>query len=112
MLRRVFTILSALSLLLCAATVVLWQRSYSTGHELGFHDHRGRWRVASEAGRFRIDNRPQLRHDRQQWHAKRMEYNATKDAIEVGIARLIRDSDGRKVTRSVDDQLRRLRANM
>ena len=42
MLRRLFNVTSALSLLLCAATVVLWVRSYiaSDRIELTFRDHR------------------------------------------------------------------------
>jgi hypothetical protein len=36
MLRRLSTVLSALSLLLCAATVVLWVRSYFRGDLVAF----------------------------------------------------------------------------
>jgi hypothetical protein len=50
MLRRLFNMTSALSLLPCAATVVLWVRSYivSDRIELTFRDHR--YAVESERG--------------------------------------------------------------
>jgi hypothetical protein len=59
MARRLFTLLSALSLLLCAATVVLWVRSHRGTDAVEFHRGGVRWRVASEAGRLRLDNEPQ-----------------------------------------------------
>lgn len=45
-LRRLFTIASAISLLLCLATLVLWTRSYSSEDALKFR----RWQVSSLRG--------------------------------------------------------------
>jgi hypothetical protein len=59
MLRRVFTLLSALSLLLCMATAVLWVRSYRTMTKLEFRWADTLWEVASEHGRLWLDNAPQ-----------------------------------------------------
>jgi hypothetical protein len=61
--RRLFTLLSALSLLLCAAAVVLWVRSRRLTDAVEFQRGGVRWRVASEAGRLRLDNEPQRRFD-------------------------------------------------
>lgn len=46
MLRRLFTVLSAVSLLLCVAAVVLWVRSYSVGDVLS------RTTVTRDKGRY------------------------------------------------------------
>ena len=63
MFRRLFTMLSALSLLLCAATAVLWVRSYRVRSSVQFA-HRDRlWEVASDRGRLWLDNAPQLRRE-------------------------------------------------
>ena len=62
MARRLFTLLSALSLLLCMATVVLWVRSYYVGdsvlwNPLDPQGHGARWRlyeVMSGTGLLRV----------------------------------------------------------
>jgi hypothetical protein len=59
--RRLFTILSALSLLLCAAVCVLWVRSTSAPRGLEFPWRNARWRVVAEGGRLRLDDQPQRR---------------------------------------------------
>ncbi len=48
LLRRLFTLLSALSLLLCAATVVLWVRSYGASDQIGWRGAGG-WREVRSA---------------------------------------------------------------
>jgi hypothetical protein len=50
MLRRLFTFASALSLLLCAATGVLWVRSYHHGDHMGRIVHSARYTLRSEHG--------------------------------------------------------------
>src|SRR5215213_641189 len=61
MVRRLFTLLSALSLLLFVAAVVLWVRSYRATDAVEFQRRDGRWQVASHGGRFWLDNGPQQR---------------------------------------------------
>jgi hypothetical protein len=65
MIRRLFTIASALSLVLCVATCVLWVRSYATPTTAW--DFRvpggGRWDVRSEDGVFEADEGPRRRAD-------------------------------------------------
>jgi hypothetical protein len=57
MVRRLFTIISALSLLLCAATTVLWSLSYRHPRSFEVHSHHGaRWYGGFEAGEFLIYN--------------------------------------------------------
>jgi hypothetical protein len=63
MFRRPFIILSALSLLLCVATAVLWVRSYKTEFEVPFTWHCERWRAVSRGGRLAVDDRPQRQLD-------------------------------------------------
>jgi hypothetical protein len=60
MLRRLFTILSALSLLLCVAAAVLWVRSYSTKDFFEFTKDGQQWRADSHEGRLQIDNHPEI----------------------------------------------------
>ena len=60
MLRRLFTLLSALSLLLCVATAVLWVRSYWVCDSVGWLQRHDRFELAhagllSEAGALEID---------------------------------------------------------
>ena len=55
MLRRLFTLLSALSLLLCAAAAVLWVRSYYPGHVYRWSYH--------DAQRMQIDDDDLLLHE-------------------------------------------------
>src|SRR3954470_12007151 len=52
MLRRLFTVLSVLSLLLCVATCVLWVRSYRTQDRVEWR-REGRKRIAFD--RFQAD---------------------------------------------------------
>ena len=59
MFPRVFTILSALSLLLCVTMAVLWARSYQATTKLEFQRSGTLWEVASEHGRLRLDNAQQ-----------------------------------------------------
>ncbi|MDB5289302.1 MAG: hypothetical protein JWL69_543 [Phycisphaerales bacterium] len=59
MFPRVFTLLSALSLLLCMATAVLWARSYRAAMKFEFQRSGTLWEFASEHGRLRLDNAPQ-----------------------------------------------------
>jgi len=60
MLRRVFTILSALSLLLCGATVTLWVRSYWTAAHRDTNRFGTPIEFSSEAGVFRVTNDPEV----------------------------------------------------
>jgi hypothetical protein len=57
--RRLFAILSILSLLLCTAACVLWVRSYRATTKLEFQRSGTLWEAASERGRLRLDNAPQ-----------------------------------------------------
>ena len=66
MLRRLLTLLSILSLVLCAATAVLWVRSYGKRDAIAFQ-HRGTWwEIASEQGRVLLDNELQLTMEHEQ----------------------------------------------
>jgi hypothetical protein len=59
MIRRLFTLLSALSLVLCAATCVLWVRSYWVGVAVPIRDKGERCRLWVAGGLVGIDNEPQ-----------------------------------------------------
>lgn len=59
--RRLLTIASALSLLLCIAVVGFWTRSDERRDEIEFHWHGNTYALASERGRVGIDNQPRLR---------------------------------------------------
>jgi hypothetical protein len=54
--RRVFTLLSALSLLLCVATCVLWARSYTADQYLGWSSPRQFCGVLSVGGLLRLEH--------------------------------------------------------
>jgi hypothetical protein len=56
MLRRVFTLLSALSLLLCAGACVLWVRSYYVWYAWDWDDAGTRHTVGSSGGRVFYDH--------------------------------------------------------
>lgn len=60
MIRRLFTVLSALSLVLGVTTCVLWARSGSTTDSVKFEKDGSQWRVASSSGHFFMDNQPQV----------------------------------------------------
>ncbi|MDB5294616.1 MAG: hypothetical protein JWO31_599 [Phycisphaerales bacterium] len=64
MLRRLFTVLSAASLVLCVATCVLWAATHRTTLAVGLLEPGERWRVASYDGRVWVDNQPQVDTDR------------------------------------------------
>jgi hypothetical protein len=57
LMRRLFPLLSALSLLLCVATVVFWARSYRGKADAVRFESVG-WRLVSERGRLWVDNTP------------------------------------------------------
>jgi hypothetical protein len=61
MLRRLFTLLSALSLLLCAAAAVLWVRSQRATDEFRLPLDHHRWRISSTGGSLSLDNEPHRR---------------------------------------------------
>lgn len=65
MVRRLFNAASAVSLLLCAATAVLWERSYRHSDGFSFWTSRGFLELASRRGDFVLDNQPQQELDRQ-----------------------------------------------
>ncbi|MDB5302175.1 MAG: hypothetical protein JWO87_3838, partial [Phycisphaerales bacterium] len=58
MLRRLFTLLSALSLLLCVATSALWVRSCFKPFVLPFRQQDESCRATLVSGRLSIDNAP------------------------------------------------------
>lgn len=58
LMRRLFAILAALSLLLCVAVLVLWVRSYSGDDRVRSKDNTGGWRFFSLKGRVGYDNMP------------------------------------------------------
>ena len=60
MLRRLFTFASAVSLVLCVATCVLWVRSRGGTDAAEFGQAGTRWRVAAEHGRLKVDNVPEI----------------------------------------------------
>jgi hypothetical protein len=60
MIRRLFTILSVLSLLLCVATCALWVRSYRGGDMLPVRFAGQPWRLATLEGWAQLDNRPRV----------------------------------------------------
>ena len=62
--RRLFTFASAVSLVLCAAVCVLWVRSFRTADAVCFWERGVPWRIASDGGHVRVDNRPQVEADR------------------------------------------------
>jgi hypothetical protein len=64
-LHRLFTFVSALSLLLCVATCALWMRSYSAKPAVTFWTSKGLSEVVCERGRAWIDNDPQREHERE-----------------------------------------------
>jgi hypothetical protein len=65
MIRRLFTFASALSLLLCVVTVVLWVRSYGNSDTHEFNHSGARWEVVSDRGKLVLDDEPQKRLGRQ-----------------------------------------------
>jgi hypothetical protein len=62
--RKLARLTMVLPLLLCAAVVVLWVRSYWAKDAVEFQHGNARWELASELGRIRVDNGPQLALDR------------------------------------------------
>lgn len=56
--------MSAVSMLLCAATVGIWVRSYYVTTSWTFHRHNQLWEMSSDNGRLRLDNRPQIAFER------------------------------------------------
>ena len=58
--RPLFSSLTALSLLLCAATVALWVRSFYLADQLMFRSaHSSRW-IASDRGTILLFHRPRI----------------------------------------------------
>jgi hypothetical protein len=55
--RSVFDIAATVSFLLCAATVLLWVRSYTTRIAWTFHRHGTPYALAARQGHMGIDNR-------------------------------------------------------
>lgn len=62
--RRLFLILSALSLVLCIATCAVWVRSYRAANRVVFNIKGKSWEVVSEDARITVDNQPQIDRER------------------------------------------------
>jgi hypothetical protein len=71
MFRRLFVVLSGLSLLLCVAVVMLWVRSYRRTDVVGFAWRGALWQVTSDRGRVCLDNQPGRRRELEQIEAAR-----------------------------------------
>jgi hypothetical protein len=65
MVRKLFTLGAAISAALCVAACVLWVRGARLRTATEFRRADGIWEVASAEGRFRVDNAPQLRLERE-----------------------------------------------
>jgi hypothetical protein len=74
--RRLFTYLSALSLLLCVATVILWVRTHRKVDSFKFSLGGQKWRAASMDGRLFIDNSPEVADEPDELTKWRIEYTA------------------------------------
>ena len=59
MIRRLITIASAISLLLCVAVSALWARGYWHRDACSFHYRGEHWELVSQRGRIRADNQPE-----------------------------------------------------
>lgn len=59
MTRRLITIVSAISLLLCVAISALWARSYGHRDASSFHYRGQHWELVSQRGQLRMDNQPE-----------------------------------------------------
>src|SRR5689334_22159982 len=62
--RRLFTLCSAVLLLLCVAVIVLWVWTRGATGEIAFEGRGGPWRVVREGGRVVLDNEPRRRRER------------------------------------------------
>ena len=76
MLRRLFMLVSAASLVLCVATCVLWVLSFDTAYSVATREPDPRWRVASWHGRLWVDNRPEVEAGREATSRAWREYDA------------------------------------
>ncbi|HZL36089.1 MAG TPA: hypothetical protein VFC78_12305 [Tepidisphaeraceae bacterium] len=68
MLRRLFSLMSAVSFMLLIECAVLWTYSYRTASAYPFWTGTGYWRIASDKGRLWIDNEPQRDLDRKPYN--------------------------------------------
>ena len=78
MIRRLFNIACALSLMLCAAAAALWVRSYKQPDSLTFRKHGSLWEVAFRDGRLWCSNEPQREAERQRLQQAIHELEALK----------------------------------
>ena len=117
MLRRLFTLASAVSLVLCVATIILWALTYRTAAAVAVLEPGVRWRVASWHGTLWVDNRPQVEADRQtrerlkeEFLARREEpmrrlMRAEADQVESRLARAARGTGPEQADTAVDAAL-------
>jgi hypothetical protein len=108
MLRRLFTVLSLLSLLLCAALIVVWVRSYWNTDQFDFHYDGGHWRAASTGGSLRVDNEPR-RDTEQKRYAQQL---AEHEAVVGPLRKKLQESiDLRGNTKTSSEERDRARAD-
>lgn len=81
MLRRLFTILSALSLGLCVAAFVLGYRSHRAAMTVEFTFRGERWEVVLAGGELRVDNVPQIWLDRARRRAALLAWQDPRDRL-------------------------------
>jgi hypothetical protein len=83
--RRVFTIVSAVSLVLCVTHFVQLYRSYDRRHEW-----RGvRWEVVWDRGEVRLDNEPQLWLEQQRRQEALLSWQDPRDRLDLHDVRLM-----------------------
>jgi hypothetical protein len=75
MFRRLFAILVALSLLLCAVTSTMWDRGYRHNDRVEFRYHGRLWEISSNGGKLMLDDGPQIRSEQ-----KRLDDDESKEA--------------------------------
>jgi hypothetical protein len=112
MIRGVFTLVVAMSLLVCGATAALWTRSFRGGDAAEFQRRDGRWAVVSERGRLVLTNGPQIKLESEQ-HYREMSRLAQQcldlEATASILRRRMRGAEGER-TESVRLQASQLSA--
>jgi hypothetical protein len=86
--RRLLSLLTSLSLLLCVAACLAWLRSYGTRTASEFVRRGVRWEAVSERGWLSLSNEPQLQEEARQWCAEydRLLHDLTRQIGEHGAA--------------------------
>jgi hypothetical protein len=83
--RRVVSIMSSISILLCVVTIIFWRKSFTSTPAIGFSRDGKEWLLVCWRGRLLVDNSPYLARENQELKATYVRWRLVKKAADLTV---------------------------